>query len=81
MPEISFPLGNHLLFWCGLELRVTLRPKSLAICNRGWKATKVSETCLEKVASDFCRSLFLNLDKKAFECRMLSSDVVFFSYG
>ena len=29
-----------LRFRCGLKLRVTLRPKSLAICGRGWKATK-----------------------------------------
>ena len=29
-------------FGGGLKLRVTLRPKSLAICGRRWKATKVS---------------------------------------
>ena len=39
--KISFPLGNWLRFRCGLKLRVMLRPKSLAICGRGWKATKV----------------------------------------
>ena len=39
-PKNPFPLRNCLRFWCGLGLRVTLRPKSLAICGRGWKATK-----------------------------------------
>ena len=29
-------------FRCGLKLRVTLRPKSLAICGRGWKATPIA---------------------------------------
>ena len=41
--KFSFPLGNRLRFQvrvANLELRVTLRPKSLAICGRGWKATK-----------------------------------------
>ena len=41
-PRMSFPLGNRLRFQVRLELRVTLRPKSLAICGCGWKATKAT---------------------------------------
>ena len=33
--KISFPLGNWLRFRCGLKLRVTFRPKSLAIAAAG----------------------------------------------
>ena len=40
---------------CGLKLRVTLRPKSLAICGRGWKATKI----LSSLVVFFKVSLFL----------------------
>ena len=50
--KFSFSLRNRLRFRCGLELRVTLRPKSLAICGRGWKATMYTHTQSECVCVD-----------------------------
>ena len=44
-------------FRCGLTLRVTLRPKSLAICGRGWKATKSPAGRHPTLTSDFASLL------------------------
>ena len=41
LPEVSFTLENRLRFWCGLALRVRLRPSSSATRGRGWKSTKL----------------------------------------